>query len=471
MAEIESNLQENQEEAPSLSDLEEGMKLPQEIVHKSRRKRMLFALLALLVLAWITVFLVYRLMRGNTVELRADKKPVEKVSSGKDIRQAAFDSISGSLTEPIGGPPPNTGIANTGSGLPSMDKSPGSPGSVFSKATETRGEKVTAPIQTGISETIAPPPEALLTRTSETSKPGDRGSDYSGKTITSVNSFSGSTGVPSKTNRVQSIRYAPVTHSTVAAGNNPKAREILSEKVGGKSLIEHASKPGFGSMLPVRLVGMLYTLRTGSLARLELARDLKTERWRLRRGTVFIGNVAGGNLDRAYIQVKGYIDPDTQAFVKLEGEILGSDGGSGLQGKKRQVSSVWAKILDRAAQAGVQLGTSALSRGSSSVIVATDPYGIYRSTTGNGNQSDQNRSFVEVPAGAVGFVLVTTMPESETSNLAGSNPKTEALTDDELAELMTEADPERIRAALSRMSPDLQQVTQTVLREIEPVEP
>lgn len=468
MAEVDSKLQENQEPAPGLSDLEEGVKLPQEIVRKSRRKRMLVALLALLVLLGITAFLVYRLMRSNTVELRADKKMVEKVSSGKDIRQAAFDSISAPLAGPIGGPSPNTEIRNAGSDHSPANASADSRNTIFARTAETNSGKVAAPIQPGISETIAPP-EALLARMPETSKP-DREPDYPGKTITAANSVSVTPDARSKTNRIQSIRYAPIAHPTKAPGNNQKATEIPSEKADGRLLTKRSSNPSFGSMLPVRLVGVLYTLRTGSLARLELARDLKMEHWQLKRGTVFIGNVVGGSLDRAYVQVKGYIDPDTQAFIKLDGEILGSDGGAGLQGKKRRVSSVWAKILDRAAQAGVQLGSSALSSGNSSVIVATDPYGLYRSTIGSDNQSDQNRSFVEVPAGAVGFVLVTTMPEPDTSttNLANSRAKAGTLTDDEFADLMTEADPKRIRAALSRMSPDLQQAAQAVLKEIEP---
>lgn len=128
------------------------------------------------------------------------------------------------------------------------------------------------------------------------------------------------------------------------------------------------------------------------------------------------------------------------------------------------------KVLDRAAQAGVQIGTSILNRRSASVIVATDPWGTYRSANGFEGASDQNRDFVEVPAGTVGFVLVTTLPESDTSNshLAGI---AENLSDNELVELMTEANPARIRAALPKMNPELQRVAQAVLSEIEAQKP
>src|SRR5262249_29246366 len=158
--------------------------------------------------------------------------------------------------------------------------------------------------------------------------------------------------------------------------------------------------PTFGAMLPVRLMGVLYTLRQGSLARLELVRDVRNERWTLKRGTVFVGSLLGSELDRAFIQIKGYIDPETNAFIKLEGELWGSDGGAGLRAKRRRVSPVWVKVLDRAAQAGTQILTSVLGRGNSSVIVTADPYETFRPPS----ESQSNRSFVEVPAGTGRFV-------------------------------------------------------------------
>jgi hypothetical protein len=173
------------------------------------------------------------------------------------------------------------------------------------------------------------------------------------------------------------------------------------------------------------------------------------------------------------LQIKGFIDPDSQAFVNLEGEVLGNDGGAGLRGRQKRISPAWVKVLDRAAQAGVQIATGILNRRSSSVIVATDPYGTYRSTAGPTESSDQNRSFVEVQAGTMGFVLVTMLPESSRSDshLAGSGAGEGSLTDEELAELMTTADPARIRAALPKMNPELQQVARALLNEIESGKP
>src|SRR4030095_8945406 len=116
----------------------------------------------------------------------------------------------------------------------------------------------------------------------------------------------------------------------------------------GKPTLIHrrTSVPAFGALLPVRLMGALYTLRNGSLARFELMRDLKTEHWQMKRGTVLIGNVTGGGADRAFVQIKGFIDPTSERLVKIEGEVLGDEGGAGLRGKTRRVFSVWGKVLD-----------------------------------------------------------------------------------------------------------------------------
>lgn len=79
---------------------------------------------------------------------------------------------------------------------------------------------------------------------------------------------------------------------------------------------------------------------------------------------------------------------------------------------------------------------------------------------------------MEVPAGTSGFVIVTTLPEATSdSHLAKAVQREESLTDEELAELMAEADPARIRAALPRMNPELQRVAQMVLKEIEAEKP
>ena len=225
-------------------------------------------------------------------------------------------------------------------------------------------------------------------------------------------------------------------------------------------------------MLPVRLMGALYTLRAGTMARMELARDIRVGNGTLKRGTIFVGAVVGSELDRAFVQIRGFIDPESGRLTKMEGELLGSDGGAGLRGKRRQVASVWAKVLDRAAQSGTQILTGVLGRRSASVIVATDPYGTYRSAGGlDPAQAQDNRSFVEVPAGEVGFILVTTLPEAANASSRLANdapPSQDELPDTKLAELLAEANPQEIRAALPSMNPELRRIAELVLKEMEP---
>src|SRR6266446_5503457 len=110
--------------------------------------------------------------------------------------------------------------------------------------------------------------------------------------------------------------------------------------------------PSFGSMLPVKSLGVLYTLRSGGLVRLELTRDVKGKGWSMARGTVLVGALRGAEYDRAFVSLVGFIDSESGRFVKITGDLLGSDGGVGIRGKKRKMSSGWSRALSRLGEAG-----------------------------------------------------------------------------------------------------------------------
>jgi hypothetical protein len=481
--ENQSESQDQEKQQITLSELEEGVRLPDETPRQSRRKKIMLALLTLLLLAAMTFAGGYYLLRSERVDVRANKRLPEKVASGKDIKQAAFDSISDSLTGPVKMPSP--GQMNTGSTQQPTTTGTLEPATTALEADEA--EKVSAPVQPGIATTLAPPPGALLTRGSPPGTVQQQSNGLPKKNTPAASALPTSVSV-TKPGATQSIRFAAVMHKAVSTKGGSESTTLpispVKDSVASKNnhsdqnhssphLVKRISVPNFGAMLPVRLMGVLYTLRQGSLARLELTRDLRAGSWQLRRGTVFIGQTLGGDLDRAYLQIKGFIDPDTQSFTKLEGEVLGNDGGAGLRGKRRRISPTWVRVLDRTADAGVQIATGVLNRRSSSVIVAADPYGTYRSASGTDSlRSDQNRAFVEVPAGTSGFVMVTSLPGATSdSQLAKAEASEESLTDEELAELMAEADPTRIRAALPKMSPELQRIALMVLKEIEAEKP
>jgi hypothetical protein len=271
--------------------------------------------------------------------------------------------------------------------------------------------------------------------------------------------------IASERNPERSIRCAP-TH-VAASTRRPSQEASLKQAPETESpVLKRASAgtvvlPPFGAMLPVRTTGALYTLRPG-LARFELMRDVRGQGWQMRKGTTLIGRQQGGEYDRAYVSLMGFIDPESKRFVKVNGEVLGADGAPGLQGKRRQVGSRWARILGRAATAAIPLGQAALSRGNSTTVVL--PGAIAPELTPG---VVSNREFVEVSAGAPAFVMVTDLPKEaqgmDADSLAEGSGK--ALEDEELAEILSSDSPEKIHAAMSRMTPELRRIAEAVLKE------
>jgi hypothetical protein len=224
--------------------------------------------------------------------------------------------------------------------------------------------------------------------------------------------------------------------------------------------------PSFGAMLPVRTLGALYTLRQGSLARFELTRDMAGDGWALKRGTVLVAEQQGSEHDRAFLSLMGFIDPETNRLVRLSGDLLGGDAAPGLKGKRRRISSRWTGVFNRVANSAVALGQAGLSRGNSTTIITPGATGL-----GNEFGLSQNtvarREFVEVPAGAPAYVLVTDLPR-ETRGIDAEPVRSNGddfLADEELAELLAAGNPEQIRAALPRMQPEMRRVALLVLGE------
>jgi hypothetical protein len=273
-------------------------------------------------------------------------------------------------------------------------------------------------------------------------------------------------GIASERNPERSIRCAPtpapISARQPVAGASANANLFEQAQPAVPKLAEaRVVAPPFGAMLPIRTTGALYTLRPG-LARFELMRDVRGQGWQMRKGTTLIGQQQGGEYDRAYVSLMGFIDPESKRFVKVSGEVLGADGAPGLQGKRRQISSRWARVLGRAATSAVSLGQAALSRGNSTTVVL--PGAIAPELTPS---AASRREFVEVSAGAPAFVMITDLPKEargiDADTLAQGNG--EALKDEELAELLSSDSPEKIRAAMPRMTPELRRIAEAVLKE------
>ncbi len=237
---------------------------------------------------------------------------------------------------------------------------------------------------------------------------------------------------------------------------------VSNAKPPGVARIEEAIPlPPYGEMLPVRTLGGLYTLRN-SLARLELTRDVSGKGWELRKGTVFVARVEGGALDRAYLAVSGFIDPATNRYVKVTGEALGADGSPGLKGKRRQISSRWSRVGSRVLNGALALGQAAIARGGGTTVVVgssglTNDLALINTIS--------NREFVEVEAGAPGYVMVTDLPETKKGVDADPKGPEGGVSDEELAELLSSGDPAKIKAAAPRMTPEMRKVAELVVKE------
>src|SRR5262245_5493734 len=256
------------------------------------------------------------------------------------------------------------------------------------------------------------------------------------------------------------------------AKSSPAASGRMATKLLGPTALKAKpiALPTFGAMLPVRTLGGVLTLGN-SIARMELTQDVKGDGWQLKKGTVFVAQGAGSALDRAYLNVSGFIDPDTNRLVKLSGEVLGKDATQGLKGKRRQMSGRWSRAFNQILRIGPGLAQAALSRNSGTTVIVPTGNALLPS----GDNVDR-REFVEVQGGAPGYILVTDLPDqikgvdskpadylAETPVTAPTKDAQSALNNSELAELLVSGTPEKIKEAMPRMTPELRRIASLIV--------
>lgn len=217
----------------------------------------------------------------------------------------------------------------------------------------------------------------------------------------------------------RSLFFGMIKHASV---NDERSRvpEVRSPKL--TSAI--APPPGeipFGTMLPVRLVGSIYTLRgSGGFVRMELTRPVEGKGYSFPAGTMIVGNVRGGESARAFVNVVGLIDPASGELVRFSGELLGRDGASGIEGKRRNLTSQWIRFFrEMKDTAASVLGSVGAIRSDSTVILSEPVRRGAESMTGDLSgailKNEREDTFLEVAAGSNGYVLVTGLPENSTS--------------------------------------------------------
>ena len=283
--------------------------------------------------------------------------------------------------------------------------------------------------------------------------------------------------VQSRANTTQTLFVEDASAKPLAALASTNALANRTEKrlaTTDTTKVARAVVPPFGTLLPVRSQGVIFTLRNNSYARLELTRDAAGQGWSLPKGTLLVGKVSGSEQDRAFINVIGYIDPRENRLVKMSGEVLGSDGATGLPGKRISVDRAGLRqTLRKVASGGLQVASAMAGALTGRGTVVIDGYRLANPISDeadqllNGTRSKQ--SFVKVEAGRTAFVMVADLPKELYSVDApgdlqngtetrqdGPNrsalPLANSLSDYEVMELVLFGTPEEIRAALPMMN-------------------
>jgi hypothetical protein len=441
---------------------------------RRRSKRITGVLLLLLLIASIAIAL-YFMLGGNRTRLNVNVRDTRpQVEKTQTARQNPDDVTSQAIAEALSATKGNDSSAsqtpNVITGAPSV--SPNAP--------------VTVPID-GLGGTVNTPV------TSVPVLPGEQ-------KVTDTASTAGTTGSTAierseSTNPVTASRRSP-EHSIRCAlpvSSSNQQAPTLSQNPMEHSPSAKAARtdegvvlPSFGSMLPVRTLGALYTLRSGSLARFELTREVRGQGWAMKKGTVLVGVSRGSEYDRAYLAIVGFIAPESGRFVKFTGDVLGGDGGAGMRGRRRSLTSAWSRAFNRVGTSAVNVAGLMLSGLGRSSVVVSDAYG-YRvvnpvtselSGLVSERTNQQQRGFVEVPAGTQGYVMVTDLPQEirgvdalgelsakdlvERSDVNGVRVST-GLSERELADLLSSGSVEQIRAALPRMTPEMRRIAEAVI--------
>ncbi len=312
--------------------------------------------------------------------------------------------------------------------------------------------------------------------------------------LTSAGMESSKTPISSVSNSVQSSKNNERTNETVvqqARENNipPLGRSLFfgierketavlntvsgakKQTVANAETINFTDQPKpsipFGTLLPIRFLGAVYTLRaSGGLVRMELTRAVSGKNYSYAAGTVLVGSLRGSEYKRAFITVHGLIDPQTGGLVKLTGEVLGGDGASGITGRRRQIKSTWSRIFEGLRDAGaVAVGTLGSGRSGGSVIISDGASKVSGEISGLIANSRNSNEFVEVGAGTTAFVLITELPDeiSNSDSLLQNSESSTGLTTSELADLFSEGNKDKIRAALPRMTPQFRLLAEKYL--------
>lgn len=218
------------------------------------------------------------------------------------------------------------------------------------------------------------------------------------------------------------------------------------------------ARPSFGTVLPIKILGRLHTLGSNALARMELTRSVQGEWGTLPRGTMFVGRVAGGQNDRLFVSLLGYIDPASNRLVTIGGDLQGRDGALGIEGDVKRGESRWKKVFGDLFGAAKQIGTAYLlgRSGGGGTVINNGAL----SQLPNSLDPGETAKFIVVPAGSQGYVVISELPPAieadERLAQAGNQ-----LSDDEILKMIQTGSPQEMQKLLPQLSPRAQQVARS----------
>lgn len=413
---------------PSNPDLAPPKQVDQR-KQKDRRRKLIVSCVVLLLLAGGGLAL-HQLLKVNrvTVKVEADPRADARSAKAKGDSVGSDSSLSAEA------------VNITRAALGSDTASPGDNGTPSATPTLSLNSAGSVPlVLPSLSGTVNPP---INEKASDGGTTNARTGSASNTAPTPDQPNSGTNSAAqelaqSRANTTQSIYVDDSPPNVPAALPINRSSSRIDTKAVTKPVVSPAVLPPFGTMLPVRTQGVIFTLRNNSYARLELARDMKGLGWSLPKGTVLVGRVSGSEHDRAFVSLIGYLDSRDNKLIKMSGEVLGSDGGSGIQGKRIVVESGRLKrALSRIASGGLQAAGMLASGfgGQRTVVVDGTGSRIISPLTDEasravGGASADKSAFVKVEAGRPAYVMVADLPKDR--------PAIDAPGEDELSQKLT----------------------------------
>lgn len=451
---------------------------PQAVQKASKKKRGLILLLILALFAFLG--LLFFLLIRQTPKERVDVKATERVGdqnrpqkigqpSPDQQTQAAIDNLNKSIPHVTGKKNSVTDLT-TDDQIKTADKSPAADSLL-------RGET-----------TVSPATDAAATALMEKTRTANGSSTQAVHEEAAKSTASETPVTVSRPNTIKTIILDDTAFTPTPVRSAAPAMGVTSSRIErpgsvGSSRAEIGLSgpvilPDFAAMLPVITRGTILTIRANSYVRMETTYQVERDGWNIAKGTKIIGKVTGSGGKRAFVDVIGFIDPETRKLVAVNGTVIGPDGGDGLKGERRKLDPERGRILRRMAANGINiLGTIAAGFGRSSNAYVFDSAGggrvINPVAAEIGNTIEQtgrsnSASYVEVKAATPAFVMITSLPKEikgigaeEAEQLAS----TTEMSEQELSELLLLGSREEIEQALPRMREEQKALASRIMAE------